>query len=96
MSDLKPCLFCGGDWHGYLNQHHEYRVTCSNRECSLSGISFSKKAWNNRPAENKIKAEGVRGAADNLYCATIGHLTMEDTGEVDWLIEYANKLEGGS
>ncbi len=77
MSELKPCPFCGGeaafdfDDSGYewiycrkcgINTDTEISTDC----CAKEKLS---KAWNNRPHDNKIKAEAVRAAfLDGAAC----------------------------
>ena len=61
MAELKPCPFCGGE-HKNGAGYDTHKVSCSNDNCFLYGLYVYPDAWNNRPAEAKIKADAVREA----------------------------------
>ena len=103
MTELKPCLLCGSDSICKINCDGvttEPDTAC----CNNCGCQASLDAWNNRPAESKIKADAVieflgeiksaykppRLSPTKLeyYKAAIRHVLQ--AGEV-----YANKLEQG-
>lgn len=96
MTDLKACPFCGGEAeiviYGNTKQGTIYQ--CLDCSCTLETSETFNHGyrWNNRPHENKLKAEAIREAVDmnekldrsgDIYCDT------ED------LLVYADKLERG-
>ena len=86
MSDLLPCPFCGKtEGLSIFKEFFDY-VNCAN--CSYS---IPLEVWNNRPYENKIKAEAVREAVEALK-------SESELGLVIYrcqALEYVGKLEGG-
>lgn len=101
MSELKPCpdLRCGRDSAEIFRSGSiprvRYRVTCLLCGCETKyhrRESDAISAWNNRPAENKIKAQGIREALNYLDSAFASG-KIARTGR-SFLEEYANKLEG--
>ena len=87
MSELKACGWCGSEAHrhSFLND----QIKCNNDKCPVSKSGFHReRVWNNRPAENKIKAEGVRDA-----CGRIFPCNDEQEGYQQSLLEYAHNLE---
>ena len=102
MSELKACALCGCEAEEIrIHSAAEKEVACTNKLCplfQLMGISIE--LWQApRPAENKIKAEGIREAIDGCVPLPEGH--PDDICEFDIgycealhaLHEYANKLE---
>ena len=102
MSELKPCPFCGG--HAFIKKdepiciagHYIETVTiyCHNYECDTE-ITYDTKdqainKWNNRPHENKIKADAVREWADQA-----GPNNESQDGMVNSAYDHADKLERG-
>lgn len=65
MSELKPCPFCGStnvrQYGGGLSQESKTTI-CSNCFAQVAGHEL----WNNRPLENKIKADAVREFLDSV------------------------------
>ena len=85
MTELKPCPFCGDtDALSIFNEFFEF-VSCE--KCSYA---LPYKAWNNRPAEAKIKADAVRDAQAEI----MEGLTSKVVNSYEW-DEYINKLEQG-
>lgn len=90
MSDLKPCPMCGGKPHEVDPSFYgDVFVCCQNEDCPIEGIYMMPEQWNHRPAENKIKADAVRGAVED------SRLSSSDICRVECLIDYADKLEKG-
>lgn len=53
---LKPCPFCGGVGRHFVSSSE------NNVHCQDCGANVHYMTWNNRPYENKIKADAVREA----------------------------------
>lgn len=96
MSELKPCPICGDD-NAFVEcmDINVYAVRCN--ECLCTGPtgenvdeeeaeSESIQAWNHRPAESKLKAQGYY---DAIVEAGVSQSTAKSLAEA-----YANKLEG--
>ncbi|AYA63864.1 hypothetical protein [Alteromonas sp. RKMC-009] len=95
MIELKACGWCGSPAHKYFSHLHENRVTCSNKECAVRGISFTRDKWQaERPAEAKIKAKGVREAIEAAYSDNVAD-TKGEYYVISYFEGYANKLEKG-
>lgn len=47
MSDLKPCLMCGDEHHDLMG-YDFHKVSCSNSDCPISGLTLTKEQWNTR------------------------------------------------
>lgn len=91
MSELKPCFKCGDERIQRVSQSNLHNIYC--RSCGTSGKWFptlreAVEDWQFRPAENKIKAEGVRDA-----CGRIFPCNDEQEGYQQSLLEYAHNLE---
>lgn len=92
MSDLKPCPFCGGEkikQYGGVYSQESPVTTC--QSCFTQVIGH--KNWNNRPAENKLKADAVRDCVEWLG-DRLSAVDLSDTA-VMYIEEYADKLERG-
>lgn len=88
-TELKPCPFCGGKAYSSKDSWGK-TAACSNDECSISHVSIGLEDWNNRPAENKIKADTVRDAVESCeYTEDFLYTSIAS------LFDYANKLEKG-
>lgn len=97
MSELKSCPVCDKypqEFFGY-----DYgKVGCKNEDCNYSFRPQHPEEWNNRPYENKLKADAVREAAKQC------RIDLRDDEEnlfdgicdFDDLNEYAEKLERGN
>ena len=90
MSELKACpnMLCGSS---------SVKISAfgiPSVVCNKCGIAAGEKQWQApRPAENKIKAQGIREAR----LALREHMNIPDecgSPEGAFLLEYANKLEG--
>ena len=84
---LKPCPFCGDarvkQYGGFYSQEAE---TTSCLGCFTQVIGHN--LWNNRPYENKIKADAVREAI------RLNMISYNDS-YVKKLLAYADKIERG-
>ena len=91
MSELKPCPFCGDtrikQYGGGLSQESKITV-CSGCFTQVTGHEL----WNERPIENKIKANAIRDAMkDCEYRVTgVGHVISHVE-----LSKYADRIERG-
>lgn len=93
MSDLKPCPCCGSsDVGGASGIVHCY--SCRMSTDKMADTEIAERVWNNRPAENKIKADAVREAAYHVLSTDVGY-GVKSKNSRDSLITYANKLERG-
>ena len=96
MSELKPCPMCGTIWVGFETSKDSTWVECDHCHTS-SEVTHSqgaaRKAWNNRPHENKIKAEAVREAfLDGAACFGVMQSTAIEAYETS---DTKIKLERG-
>lgn len=93
MSELKPCPCC-----------NEVKYICNftiSLELGIVMFGCSKCAffaenitvWNNRPHENKIQAEAIRGMLRSIYIDS--NTVYIHSHQKDWFLQYANKLEMG-
>jgi hypothetical protein len=87
MSELKPCPFCG-DQPKQSTIGDTYKIECESAFCGMSSIhgpifdaGSTTEAWNNRPHENKIKADTVRESfIDGAECFGVSR----DTALAAW------------
>lgn len=95
MSELKPCPVCRKDAHKFMGYDHG-KVGCRNQACNYRNRPQYPDDWNNRPYENKIKADAVREAIDKS-CVYAINFSGKDTRFIkqSTLEDYANKLERG-
>lgn len=94
MNELKPCPFCGGEASRRYHPHNAHTIECNNchaSTCVTAGTQRSVDEWNNRPHENKIKADAVREAANSI-CYFRG---LYNTATHEELNEFADKIERG-
>ncbi|MBX2848915.1 MAG: Lar family restriction alleviation protein [Acidiferrobacterales bacterium] len=100
MSDLKPCPFCGSDNvmvdNIVLNDcFTAFCGDCISKSTNFPDFNDAVDAWNNRPHENKLKAEAFKAgfyeSGDDFNGEWCG-----DKEEVSRLAqEYANNQERG-
>lgn len=83
---LKPCPFCGSEdikrYGGGYAQEAPVTV-CKNCHAECLGHEL----WNNRPAENKLKADAIREA--------IAVIDEMESPEASDFLEYADQIERG-
>lgn len=101
MSELKPCPFCGNhsvleiDEPFFISGSRIESVTIYCSECDAEMTYDTEEQaidmWNNRPHENKMKADAVLGAANEI----LGYPPLNDNYDKLEFINYANKLERG-
>ena len=97
MSEPKPCPFCGGE-STHLSSCHFSKIALVrqyDREFPYTKIkrpteSELDEAWNNRPYENKIKADAVERALEELL-VECNSFWSDDTG--DTVVCYDNIKE---
>lgn len=90
MTKLKPCAWCGGE----ANRMPSGDVMCRSMCGAMRSIGIAYEAWQNRPAENQIKAEAVREALE--YASSVRHdrVTGNIVGvSVKKIYDYLNSLE---
>ena len=103
MSDLNllPCPFCGGEaeYERIGTLRYSTIVVCTDcgaRHESGDAGEIAGVSWNNRPAENKIKADAVRDAHDHILDVLVKQYTTPDQHcfeVLGMLSVYADKLE---
>jgi len=95
MSELKPCPFCEGKarFERIGNARRSTVVVCEDCGCRHeSGFvgHMAYAGWNNRPHENKLKADAVRDSIGSVSCK--GDTQYDVLRQLE---EYADKLEKG-
>lgn len=96
MSELKPCPLCGSTDVGVA----PFAVGCFSCDLLIARIHTDDAVtiWNNRPAEKKVKADGVREAIDEA----LAQLGWKDSTHylvvkfIRKMQDNANKLEKGN
>ena len=83
MSKLRPCGWCGKS----SVKDELTNILCGNSDCILFNYRMSAEAWQNRPAENQIKADGMQMVLD---CR---ELNLSE-GEIDTIKLMQDKLKG--
>jgi len=88
-TELKPCPFCGGEAKRYGGGLSQEAPVTACTACFTQVIGHE--LWNNRPAENKLKAAAVREALQyepkwRVYGAE---------AQLHAIDEYADKIEKG-
>lgn len=97
MNELKPCPVCGGDAQKFFGYYYG-KVGCKNEDCNYSFKPQYPNDWNNRPYENKLKADAVHRFSDAL-CHSLRY-EVEGLQDIDAIEEFIdsvteNKLEIG-
>lgn len=90
MIDLKPCPLCNGEASHFMGYDYG-KVGCNNDDCNYRNRPVSVEEWNNRPCENKIKAEAVIEAMELVVTS----FCSDGKSYIDGFIECDNQWESG-
>lgn len=89
MTELKPCPVCEKPAEKYMG-YDNGKVGCKNQDCNYRNRPQYPDDWNNRPHENKIKADAVREWARQAEANNESEDRM-----VNNAYNFAHKLERG-
>ena len=90
MSELKACPVCDKDAQEFFGYDYGL-VGCKNEDCNYSFRPQHPDDWNNRPYEDKLKAEAIQKCLSYAMSKTV----VVNTVYVKDVMEAMSKLERG-